>query len=104
MTKEYILDKIKELKPFYEKEGLILLGLFGSYANNEANEKSDIDILYEIKIEKFSEKDPGFTAFSRLKNIKDELKEVFKTEIDLCAKNGLSRTGEKYILGNVIYV
>ena len=29
---------------------------------------------------------------------------IFKRDIDLCAKSGLSNTGEKYILGNTIYV
>ena len=36
--------------------------------------------------------------------IKEELKNIFKRDIDLCAKSGLSNTGEKYILGNTIYV
>lgn len=41
---EYLRMKKDELK---EKHGIIKLGLFGSYARNEAKEFSDIDIFYE---------------------------------------------------------
>ena len=102
-TKEYLLQKIKEIKPTYENEGLILLGLFGSYAKGTATQTSDIDILYELDAQKFYNTNDGFKSFTRLNQIRDELKETFHTEIDLCAKSGLSRTGEKYILADTIY-
>ena len=38
MTKNEILQKLKELKPKYEEEGFLILGLFGSYARDEATE------------------------------------------------------------------
>ena len=82
-----IILKLKEIKPIYEKEGMKLIGIFGSFAKNSATENSDIDILYELDTKKFYEKNEGF-----------------KRDIDLCAKSGLSNTGEKYILGNTIYV
>lgn len=104
LEKDEILSKLKQLKPTYEKEGLILLGLFGSYAKSNNTSTSDIDILYDLRVEEFYKNHPGFTAFSRLKSIKDELKNIFNVEVDLCAKNGLSKTGEKHILGNTIYV
>lgn len=46
LQKSEILSKLKELKPTYEEEGLILLGLFGSYAKDSQNNFSDIDIVY----------------------------------------------------------
>ena len=104
MTKEIILLKLKSIKSQYEKEGLILFGFFGSYSKGTASKNSDIDILYDLDSEKFSSLNKGFTAFSRLSDIKEELKVLFKTNIDLCAKSGLSRTGEKYILKETIYV
>lgn len=44
MKKDEILAKLKELKPKYAKDGIIIQGLFGSYARDEASEGSDIDI------------------------------------------------------------
>lgn len=41
-----IILKLKEIKPIYEKEGMKLIGIFGSFAKNSATENSDIDILY----------------------------------------------------------
>ena len=47
MTKEEILQILKELKPKYEAEGFEILGLFGSYARDEATESSDVDITLQ---------------------------------------------------------
>ena len=47
--KKEVLDKIKILKNKYEPDGFIVLGIFGSYARGEENEKSDIDILIEYQ-------------------------------------------------------
>lgn len=99
-----IILKLKEIKPIYEKEGMKLIGIFGSFAKNSATENSDIDILYELDTKKFYERNKGFKSFLRIKEIKEELQNIFKRDIDLCAKSGLSNTGEKYILGNTIYV
>ena len=56
MKKEEILNKLKEIKPIYEKEGLEILGIFGSYAKDTQTEYSDIDIAYKLNYKKFSEK------------------------------------------------
>ena len=84
MNKDDVLSKLKELKPTYEKEGLILLGLFGSYAKDTQTKFSDIDIAYKLDYEKFSKnyKD-GFSKLLRIDDIKKELQTIFKTPIDL---------------------
>ena len=83
MKKEEILNKLKELKPVYQKEGLEILGVFGSYANNTQTKYSDIDIAYKLDYEKFSKKYVGgFSKLLRIDSIKDELKSIFKKEID----------------------
>ena len=83
MEKEEILNKLKELKPIYQKEGLEILGVFGSYANNTQTKYSDIDIAYKLDYEKFSKKYVGgFSKLLRIDSIKDELQSIFKTEID----------------------
>ena len=82
--KNEILLKLKELKPKYAQEGLILLGLFGSYAKDTQNKFSDIDIAYTLDYEKFSQKyQGGFAKLLRIDDIKKELESIFKTPIDL---------------------
>ena len=82
--KNTILSKLKELKPTYEKEGLILLGLFGSYAKNTQTKFSDIDVAYKLDYAKFSENyKGGFAKLLRIDDIKKELQSIFKTPIDL---------------------
>ena len=82
--KSEILSTLKELKPTYEKEGLILLGLFGSYAKDTQTKFSDIDVAYKLDYDKFSLKyKGGFAKLLRIDDIKKELQSIFKTPIDL---------------------
>lgn len=104
MNKEQILIKLKELKPTYEKEGLILRGLFGSYARDEATEDSDIDLLYELNSNKFFDDDTDWGGGHKLDKIKSSLEKIFNHNVDLCTINNPSRTFQKYALKDAIYV
>ena len=82
--KNSILSKLKELKPTYEKEGLILLGLFGSYAKDTQTQFSDIDVAYKLDYDKFSLRyKGGFAKILRIEDIKKELQVIFHKSIDL---------------------
>ena len=71
MKKEEILNKLKEIKPLYEKEGLEILGVFGSYAKDTQDEFSDIDIAYRLDYNKFSQKYvDGFSKLLRIEEMK----------------------------------
>ena len=49
MKRVTILSKLRTLKPELQKKyPLESIALFGSYAQNEANEKSDVDLLVEL--------------------------------------------------------
>jgi predicted nucleotidyltransferase len=102
MKKETILQKLKELKPKYQKEGFCIEALFGSYAKDTATPKSDIDILVEIKpqfVSKYKMK-----SIQRIDEIKNELKEIFHTDIDIADKTGMGKTAKKFIIDRAIYV
>ena len=89
--KSSILLKLKELKPTYEKEGLILLGLFGSYAKDTQTKFSDIDVAYKLDYDKFSlNYKGGFAKLLRIDAIKAELQAIFKTPIDLVPNSNKS--------------
>jgi predicted nucleotidyltransferase len=103
-TKEYILQKLKELKPKYQNEGMEILGLIGSYAQNSATEQSDIDIIYKLDAEKFYSLHDGFKSFSRLKEIKEEFEKYFEKKVDICTINQNNEIFKKYALKDAIYV
>jgi len=103
-TKDEILQKLKELKPEYQNEGLEILGLIGSYAKDEATKESDIDILYQLDAKKFYELHDGFKYFSRPMDIKRELEVVFHKDVDISTINQNNEIFVKYALKDVIYV
>ena len=103
LYKDSILLKLKEINPSYEKDGVKLLGLFGSYSRDEANENSDIDILIETT-PLFLEKYQGLKAYVKLDEIKNDLKKVFNKNIDIVDKQGLLQHNNTYILDKAIYV
>jgi uncharacterized protein len=103
LTKSSILLKLKEIQPIFEKEDIKLLGLFGSYSRDEAREDSDIDLLIETTPE-FLNRYKGFKAHLKLDELKDELKDIFKKEIDIVDKQGLIDHNNTYILNQAIYV
>lgn len=99
LNKDVIVSKLKELKPRYEDEGLILLGLFGSYARDNQNDFSDIDIAYKLDYDKFSQKyKDGFSKLLRIDDIKSELQQTFKTKIDFVPDSN------KELLKDIVYV
>ena len=99
LNKNDIVSKLKELKPKYEQEGLILLGLFGSYARDNQNDFSDIDIAYKLDYKKFSQKyKDGFSKLLRIDDIKSELQQAFKTKIDFVPDSN------KKLLKDIVYV
>jgi len=99
MEKIEIINKLKELKPIYKKEGLEIIGLFGSYAKDKQTPNSDIDIAYKLDYDKFSQKYiGGFSKVVRIDEIRNELKSIFKKDIDF-----VSNSNEK-ILKDLIHV
>ena len=89
--KSEILLKLKELKLTYEEEGLIILGLFGSYAKDTQTKFSDIDVAYKLDYDKFSlNYKGGFAKLIRINDIKKELQSIFKTPIDLVSDSNKS--------------
>ncbi len=103
LNKEIILNTLKEINPSIEKDGIKLLGLFGSYSRNEATENSDIDILIETT-PLFLEKNRGLKAFLKLEELKNNLENIFAKKIDIIDKQGLIQKNNTYILNKAIYV
>jgi len=88
-------QKIKELKPFIHKNYFVdKIGVFGSYARDEQNEDSDIDILVSFS------KPLGWEFF----DLKDYLENELNTKVDLVSENALKTQLKNSILNSVKYL
>ena len=87
LEKDELLLKLKLVKEKYQDEGLKLLGIMGSYARDEADEFSDVDVLYELNYELFSKRyKDGFSKLLRIDEIKKELELILNKKVDLVSK------------------
>lgn len=87
-----ILEKHRE--EIREKYGVVILGVFGSYARWEQNEASDVDILIEI------EKPIGLKFFELF----DELEKLLGCKVDLLRRKLLREEIKDDILKEVIEI
>jgi predicted nucleotidyltransferase len=91
-----ILNLLRSKKPELEKRYPISeLGLFGSYARGDHNEKSDIDILVD-----FNARIDGFD-YIRLAH---ELEDMFKYKIDLVSRHAIKPGYLHFVEKNLIPV
>ena len=95
ITRNYILLKLKELKPTLKKEFAVReIGLFGSFSDGTFSEESDIDLLVEL------ERPIGWKFFS----LELYLEKVFNRKVDLVTKNALKEPIKNTILNQVNYI
>ena len=82
MTKEEILQKLKEHKSYIEERyGVEKIGLFGSYARGEATKESDIDIFVRFD-------EPKFRKIAGLWNY---LEDLYRIKVDLYREHRRSK-------------
>lgn len=79
MTRDELLTKLRELKPWLEEQGIVNVRLFGSYARDEAGPDSDVDLLVDLG------KPMGLTFYSLAEDLSDKL----GLRVDLIASDGL---------------
>lgn len=96
MDKTMILDFLREHKTeLAEKYGVLKIGLFGSYARNEQNDESDIDVAVEISKDK-----KNIHTFLGLKR---ELENSLGKTVDLGIESTLKPIARQYISKEIIY-
>lgn len=100
---ETILETLRAARLHYQKEGFVILGVFGSRARGDYREDSDLDILYRLETG-FFDRYPGWSAAGRLEEIRGELRERIGIEIDIANEGALHPVGQKYILPETVYV
>jgi predicted nucleotidyltransferase len=104
MDKNNILEQLSKLKDNYTKEGVNILGMFGSYAKGTPTINSDIDIAYSLNKDLFFQRYSGFATVSRISNIRDELSAVFHKKVDLISLENSNILLTQEIKKDIIYV
>ena len=92
----YTFEEIKQkVTPIAEEYGLFSLILFGSYARGEADEESDIDLVYDGKL----------TGLMQYFSLVRKLESIFGCHVDLVSTNNNNKKFLKSILeeGVLIY-
>ncbi|PIF03798.1 MAG: hypothetical protein CSA86_04650 [Arcobacter sp.] len=103
MNKETILLRLKELKPYYEKElNIEKIGLFGSFAKNSEHFSSDIDLILKFKDSYLRSCDP-WDYFDKINRIKKDMENSFLLHTDILDEQSGSRYLES-IKKEAIYV
>ena len=97
-SKNEILAYLAENKPvFQERFHLLKLGLFGSFAREEANESSDLDIIIELE--------PGTQDIFEIKQeLRSTLELQFSRKVDICREKAIRPIFRPMILNEAIYV
>ena len=94
-TLNTIKQKIKDNKnELLKKYPIKNIALFGSYAKNQQNSASDIDIIVEFK-------DHIGIQFI---DLADELEQLLSMKVDLVSKNGIENKYFEAIKKDLIYV
>ena len=98
INKEIILLFFKNHKDdFNLKYKIVTLGIFGSFARDEQNDKSDIDVIVEFE-ENTAE------LFEKKQAIKEILKAQFERDVDVCRIKYIKPYFKQQILNTAIYV
>lgn len=80
MTRDELLIKLRDLKPWLAEQGIVNVRLFGSYARDEAGPDSDVDLLVDLS------KPIGWEFYS----LKEDIAEKLGLGVDLCSDKGLT--------------
>uniref|UniRef100_UPI0040559E88 nucleotidyltransferase family protein n=1 Tax=Candidatus Electrothrix sp. TaxID=2170559 RepID=UPI0040559E88 len=87
----------KQLPELQAEYNISKIGLFGSFARNEQDENSDIDIVLEFH--------PGTeNIYEKKTSLKKIFKNYFHREIDLCRLKYVKPFIKDYLEKEVIYV
>jgi len=74
MSRSKIIQTLKEFKEEYaEKYGILVLGIFGSVARDEAHQDSDVDLVIKLKTP-----DPYIVV-----HIKEDIEEQLQMPVDI---------------------
>ena len=96
-TSEEIIRFLKTNKKYIQKQFHCReIGLFGSFARNEQNENSDVDILVD-----FEPETPDL--YETEKKLKGYLQNHFNRKVDICTRKWIKPVFKKMVLNDTVY-
>lgn len=87
--------QVNELKTMYKKQGIIYLGLFGSFARGEESQQSDIDLLIDFNYIK---------SLFDLADIKLYFQKKLGRNVDLYMRGHIKKSLQQYIDKDLITI
>jgi len=98
MTQSDVLSYLSQHKEeFFQKFGLVKLGIFGSFGRDEAKEDSDIDIIIELDTDVVD-------VYRKKQAFRRELESYFQRKVDIAREKYLKPLAKESIMNNTIYV
>ncbi|RLI99544.1 MAG: nucleotidyltransferase [Candidatus Aenigmatarchaeota archaeon] len=88
--KKVLKEHKKELK---EKYGVKRIGIFGSFARGEQNERSDVDVIVEFE--------NGKATLDNFMELTELLEKIFGRKVDLLTKEGVKSIRLKDVRKNI---
>lgn len=82
MTREELLTRLRELKPWLEEQGIVNVRLFGSWARDEADPDSDVDLLVD---------EQRLLSYFDLFDLKEALEARIGVPVDVSPERSLNR-------------
>jgi uncharacterized protein len=95
-TKQDFFEAIQQHRQQLKQTGISKLGLFGSFARNEANEKSDVDVLVGFHSEQ--------KTYDNLFTLHELLQKITGRKVEIVTTKSLSPFIGHHILKSVEYV
>ena len=92
LSRRKIIELLQEKQPYLAAEfGVSKIGLFGSYAKEQANKASDIDIIVEF----------GYPIGFRFFQLVDYLEELLGQKVDVLTPAGVQNIRTKRVAKNI---
>ena len=82
MNRDDVIELLKGHEPEFRNAGVGALFLFGSVAQGEAGETSDVDLFFDLKNVR------GFTLFD-LAGLQQRMQEILGAKVDLMTRHGI---------------
>jgi hypothetical protein len=97
LTREEILDFLKSHKEYFREHfDVANIGIFGSFARDEQNEHSDIDVIVQFN--------KGATdLFEKRLDLKEYLQFQLGRQVDICHKYAIKPVFRDLIFNEAIY-
>ena len=91
---KFLSEHLSSLKDEYN---ISKIGLFGSFARNEQNDSSDIDIILEFQ-------EGTENIYEKKSRLREFLTNHFQRDVDLCREKYLKPYVKDYLQKEIIYV